>query len=100
MRAFKDIGKPILFKTQLRIIRHTPSHVTMALATVTARIVWLYELVALGFFPLLVVHVFVVVDQGEKINVPMSFFAMRQVGNFNEGYLIAPNSAKCLPVSD
>lgn len=66
MRAFKDIGKLILF-TQLRIIRHTPSHVTMALATVTARIVWLYELVALGFFPLLVLHVFVVVDQGKRL---------------------------------
>lgn len=25
---------------------------------------------------------------------------MRQVGNFNEGYLIALNSARCLPVSE
>lgn len=50
MRAFKDIRKPILF-TQLRIIRYAPGHVIMALATETARIVWLYELVALEFSP-------------------------------------------------
>lgn len=61
MRAFKDIRKPILV-TQLRIIRYAPGHVIMALATETARIVWLYELVALGFSPLLVFHLFVVVD--------------------------------------
>lgn len=66
MRAFKDIRKPILF-TQLRIIRHAISHVTIALAMETARIVWLYELVALGFPPpLLVFHLFVFVDQGKN----------------------------------